>query len=84
MKNDIIKLLNGNGIVYRINAKTSTIEIPYVEEMPIKGKRCVAYYCQSMAGEGKKPWKVEVHGVHLKWVATREEAQQLINTIESN
>jgi hypothetical protein len=83
MKNDIIKLLNGNGIVYRMS-NDGSMTIFWPDESPIKGKRCVAYYCQSMAGEGKKPWKVEVHGVHLKWVATREEAQQLINTIESN
>jgi hypothetical protein len=85
MKNDIIKLLNSAGIVYRINGKSSTIEIPFVEELPVKGKRCAAYFCPSNAGKGKKPWKIEIGGVaHVKWVATREEAEQLINVIESN
>jgi hypothetical protein len=56
-----------------------------VEELPVKGKRCAAYFCPSNAGKGKKPWKIEIGGVaHVKWVATREEAEQLINVIESN
>ena len=83
MKNDIIKLLNGNGIVYRMS-NDGSMTIFWPDESRVKGKRCVAYYCPSMAGEGKKPWKVEVHGVHLKWVATRQDAVEFIAFIESN
>lgn len=85
MKNDIIKLLNSNGIVYRINSKSATIEIPFVEETPVKGKHCAAWLCQSsVKANKKKNWRVEMKGVLVKWVATREEAEQLINVIESN
>ena len=83
MKNDIIKLLNSNGIIYQINSKSSKIEIPYVEEMPIISKRCSAYFCPSSVNANKKKnWKVELNGMFVKWVTTREEAQQLINLLE--
>lgn len=82
MKNKVIELLNANGVVYRINSESSLIEVPFVEEKPINGKRCVAYYCASNESNGK-PWKVEINGTHLKWVKTKQEAQELINLIES-
>ena len=71
--------------IYRFNEITGVFEMHLLDFKPVYGKFCTAYYCPSQVKtNNKKPWKIQLNtGQHVKWVATREEAELTIKNFEN-
>jgi hypothetical protein len=68
------------GIIVAAQNQLEVINKVEEKNKPIKGKKTVAYYCQSAP---LKKWKVEFMGNHVRWCETSEEVKDLINILES-
>jgi hypothetical protein len=81
-KAELIEIFTDNGIQYTENENAEVFIVRYFKDRSLNSKRCKAWRCPSAEHTGK-PWKVEFKGKFVKWCRTRDEAQELIDTIES-
>jgi hypothetical protein len=81
----LIEYLKANKIPYQVEQQTGKIIVEPPNTTPIKGKFCVAYYCQSQVDKNQPDYKIMLKtGEHVKYVWTRDEAQKCISDFEKS